>query len=359
MIPGRDADNPHTIAAIMTRPASLTRREAALLRITNQFLAHPPAHSPAQIVAWMGAIQGQDFKASSQAIALRGAGLDSSAVDQAYRDRTIVRTWPMRGTLHVVPAEDAGWMVRLLAHRSLKAAKTRHAQLGLDDATVARAMQVFEDQLGAGGEKTRPDLFASLSQSGIDPTQQRGVHLIGIAAQTGLVVGTGFRDRQPTFAWSESWITRPATLDTDEAWSELAWRYIQSHGPVTERDFAWWTGSTLTAARSAFASHESKLMTAVVDQVAYVAAADRATPDARAHREILAPAFDEIFLGYQSRDLLLDRELHRLVVPGKNGVFLPIVVSDGRVDGTWSARPPGDRIEIIRFPQRLENGSRE
>jgi hypothetical protein len=312
-----------------------TLQEIALRRIANQLVCTPRSRSPEEIVRWMGAIQGQDYRASLLAIALRSPTGTTADVIEAFANRKLVRSWPMRGTLHVLPAEDAGWIVGLLGGRGIQAARTRRAQLGLDPETTERAMRVFRRVLSDCQTQTRPQLYEALRQAGIDPEGQRGIHLIGHAAQSALVVGVGAEGKQPSFALLEDWVSAPTRLATDEAWSELALRYVQSHGPVTERDFAWWSGSNLTLARSAFASHETKLERLSVDNDTYFMTNSGCEVGARPEHVFLLPGFDELYLGYANRDAMLRRDFQELIVPGRNGVFQPFVIANGEVVGTW------------------------
>ena len=331
----------------MRKASIATLQDIALHRISNQLVSAQRARSPEAIVRWMGAVQGQDYRSSLLAIALRSADGTVANVERAFGEHRLVRSWPMRGTLHVLPAEDAGWIVGLLGGRGIQAAKTRRAQLGLDTATTERAMRVFQDVLNEGQTQTRSQLYEALRFAGIDPDGQRGIHLIGHAAQCGLVVGVGMTGKQPAFALLDDWAPSQRKLSTEEAWSELAWRYIQSHGPVTERDFAWWTGSNLTLARLAFASHETKIERLVVDNGTYFIAKSGGDVGARPEQAYLLPAFDEVYLGYTNRDAMLRRDYQELVVPGKNGVFRPIVIWKGEVVGTWKSGIRGEPGPVV------------
>lgn len=90
--------------------ASIARR-----RLASQQIAGPRLSTPAELVRWMGAVQAQDYPGALWAVGLRLSGAAQTEVEDAIAARTIVRTWPMRGTLHFVPAADVRWMLRLLA----------------------------------------------------------------------------------------------------------------------------------------------------------------------------------------------------------------------------------------------------
>ena len=86
-------------------------------RLANQGLIQPEFNSPAEVVHWMGAVQAQDYLSSLWEIGLRMRSATERLIEQAIEARKIIRTWPMRGTIHFVPAEDASWMVRLMGPR--------------------------------------------------------------------------------------------------------------------------------------------------------------------------------------------------------------------------------------------------
>src|ERR1044071_6026336 len=110
------------------------------LRLSNQGLARATFRKPEEVVAWFGAVQAQDYLGSLWGIGQRMRGATESDVEAAEARRAIVRTWPMRGTLHFVAAADARWMTRLLAPRVMARHATRwRRDFGIDAARLARA----------------------------------------------------------------------------------------------------------------------------------------------------------------------------------------------------------------------------
>src|SRR5690349_13483093 len=90
------------------------------LRLANQAIARARFRKPEEAVAWFGAVQAQDYLGSLWAIGLRTRDATEAGVEAAEARRAIVRTWPMRGTLHFVAADDARWITRLLAPRIIE-----------------------------------------------------------------------------------------------------------------------------------------------------------------------------------------------------------------------------------------------
>lgn len=85
----------------------------------HQRIGHNPFGSPAAAVRWFGAVQAQDYLGSLWAVGLRTRAATEASIEAALADRSIVRTWPLRGTLHLVAAEDVRWMLNLCAPRTL------------------------------------------------------------------------------------------------------------------------------------------------------------------------------------------------------------------------------------------------
>jgi hypothetical protein len=223
----------------------------AFERLARLGVSRPIEAAPEVIVRHSLAMQAQDYAGAKWSIGLRSISLTDTAVDEAIASCAIVRTWPMRGTLHFLASEDVRWMLALLAPRAISAAAGRRRQLEIDDDTTARASRVLETLLAGASPMTRAEILAAFEASGIAAQDQRGIHLIGWAAQSGLICQGSMRGKQSTFALLDEWIRSGPTLPRDEALARLAIRYLTSHGPATAADLAWWSGLTLTDSRAA------------------------------------------------------------------------------------------------------------
>src|SRR5262245_9678995 len=114
------------------------------LRLQSQRISRPEGRTPADVVRWFGAIQAQDLPASLWAVGLRmGKAVTESEVEQAIADKSVIRSWPMRGTIHLMPAEDARWMVRLLAPRLDAKLARNYRGAGLTPEIITQAGDVI------------------------------------------------------------------------------------------------------------------------------------------------------------------------------------------------------------------------
>jgi hypothetical protein len=346
-----------------TREAAVTtQREIALLRLVAQRIAGPRLDSAAEAVRWLTAVQAQDLPGALGSVALRVGSGTRKDVEAALDAGEVVRSWPMRGTLHLVAAEDLVWLRGLLTPRVVASLHRRHAELGLEPATFAAAREVAVDALAGGHRLRRAELLAAWEAAGVVTEEQRGYHLLGYLGQVGSLCFGPMRDGEQLIVLVDEWIRNPRRLEREEALGELAVRYFRSHGPATRADFIRWTNLTAADARAGLALARPQLARLEVDGVEYLL--DPQTPErlASGRRQtrgvFLLPGFDELVLGYADRSATLPAEFANRIIPGGNGVFRPTVVSGGQIVGTWKhtgrgANRTATATPFETFPDRV------
>jgi hypothetical protein len=321
------------------------------------------ADSVAAVVTWFGAMQAQDYGSGLWSLGARLPAMTRTKVEAALERREAVRTWPMRGTIHLVPAADARWMVEVLGARSLAGAARRRAQLGLDQATAERAVDVLGTALAGGGRLTRAVCLATLTDAGIPTEGQRGYHLLRFASQRGVTCIAPNRGTEQTFVLLDEWVGCSNRPSRDEALATIATRYVRSHGPVPHSDLAGWTGLTLADTAVAVAAAGDALTTVKVDGVAMLvaSAALAGDPPPVTDRVLALPGFDEYLLGYKNRTLMVDPAHAQAIIPGGNGVFQATIVRAGRVIGTWTRSISAARtvVTVVPLEPLCSRGRRE
>lgn len=288
--------------------------------------------SALEVLRRVGALQAQDYSSGAWSLGVR-SGLTAQQVEAAVRAREVVRTWPMRGTLHWVPAEDARWMCELLAAPRSTTLATRFAQLGITEADVALAGRLFEEHLRE--PMSRPDVAALLGRHGIDPTGQRSYHLIGHSCMSGLICQGPLIGKQPSLVLIDAWVPHSRTVSREEGLATVAERYVRGHGPVTEKDLAGWLLKPLSLTREALALVQDRLVRETLDGQVWLTHVDARPVPAATGAVHLLPQWDELLLGYRSRDVTLPPEHLATVVASRNMVFKPTLVVDGEVAGNW------------------------
>ncbi|MDN4643646.1 winged helix DNA-binding domain-containing protein [Arthrobacter sp. PsM3] len=340
----------------------LSRAILGRLRLASQGLAGSGFRSVAEAVRWMTAMQAQDLGAALWAVGIRVPGSRVGDVRSALNRGEIVRSWPMRGTLHLMAPEDLKWMLAITSDRLIRGLAGRHRELDISAADVDAAAGTALQLVSGGAAASRAELFQAFERAGQSTAGQRGIHLLGILCQRAWLVQGPMAGNQQLVVAFDDWITESRTVDRAAGIAEWLLRYLRSHGPATERDFAWWSGIPLTEVRAALADVKDQLVEVAFEGISYwlspetAALLDEGVPAARL---VLAlPGFDEFVLGYTDRSLVLPPEHADRVVPGGNGVFRKTIVAGGQIVGTWDVTRNGGGAAVVPRPFDDVNGLR-
>ncbi|MFT3887907.1 MAG: winged helix DNA-binding domain-containing protein [Arachnia sp.] len=330
----------------------------ARARLVAQGLVTRPYATPTDAVTGFAAMQGQDLPGAIASAALRvDGGTVQGVLDDMVAGR-LVRGYPMRGTVFLMPAADVTWVTELCAAPAVRAARARRHSLDLEQAHLDEARAVAERAL-ADGPISRAALFA-LWDGIFDTRGGRGYHVLtALISETVLCCGP-WNGSEQDVASAAQWLPAGRTLaerfdgERIPAVAELLRRYLTAHGPATIRDFAWWTKLPLGEIRRALPLVAPALETDGAAEPSYwrpglldeVAALGRSP-----HAPLLLPGFDEFVLGYQDRTFAMTDDEHQRIVPGNNGMFRRTVVVGGLVTGTWarSGRPGRRTLAIEEF----------
>jgi hypothetical protein len=330
---------------------TLTSWSPGRQRLVSQRISAQLLETPEDVVRWMGALQAQDYQQALWAIGVRTRSATMAEVEQAVAEARIIRTWPMRGTIHFVLPEDARWMLQLSAARTIAADRRRQSQLGIDEDILKRSAKVLSHSLKDGRPVSRPDLMADLEAAGIATTGQRGYHILWYLSQTGLTCLGPLLGKQQSFVLLDAWAPRSRELSREESLAELAGRYTVGHGPATVHDFAGWAGLIVADARRGLEAADPALISEVAEGKTYWRSS-RSPHGPFSDQTVvhLLPGFDEFLLGYKDRSEVLAPEHATRVVPGGNGIFFPMVVVGGQVVATWKRTVRKDGVDILIKP---------
>ena len=242
----------------------------------------------------------------------------------------------MRGTMHLIAAEDYWSLVPVLTEVHIARSRRRLAQEGLPPSDVERAMDAIELMLGRDGPMTRTEIAKRLRRSRIRTEGQAIAHLMWLAAaERAVCFGPDVEGRQ-TFVLARDWIGEKAPRDRDRTLADLAVRYVRAHAPCMPADLAWWAGIRLGDAQRAWRAVADRLEEIELDGVRLWRPKG---PPVKAPRGMvrLLPAFDEYLLGWRDRSFAVAAE-HRRQVNRGGGWIHPVVVRDGEVVGLWKTR---------------------
>ncbi|MDR3574293.1 MAG: winged helix DNA-binding domain-containing protein [Anaerolineaceae bacterium] len=340
------------------------------LRMRSQRLASAqPAGSPVQVVKALCGLQAQALPAAELGVSLRSSGLTLAEVEQArLQEHSMIWTWGMRGTLHLMAASDLAWLLPMVGPVFLAGDRRRSQQLGLDEETADRGVRLLVELLADQGPQTRQEIADKLAAQGIPMQGQASIHLIARAASQSLVCHGPERQGEPSYVLLQDWcgddIRRDArfgisttTTNTTEALDELTRRYLAAYGPAGLADLAAWSGLNRRDLGGALARLAAELSeTEIAGRPAWLPKAHLDWLDEFASFEQaptplvrLLPRFDTYLLGYASREMILAPQYASRINSG-GGMIAASLLVDGRIQGTWSTKKKSKVLEVIVAP---------
>ena len=281
---------------------------------------------------------------------MRSKGLTAADVERArLEERSIIRHWVMRTTVHLFPVEDFGWLTPLFKDRIVSWSMRRLEALGLTPAERDRALAAIRKTIQREGAVTRNDAMEIAEATGIEVDVQRRTHLSVITVVGGTACIGPDHGRGSVFVDTGEWIGEFQTPDREDSLAELARRYFAAFAPATERDFAKWSGLPLGECRVGMERIAGEL-----EQIGPSSQGlfgprgfDLRAPRSPAVR--LLPAFDTYLMGYETRSHAVDEAGEKVILPG-GGVLRPTICVDGRFVGTWSQTKSKNKLAVKLEP---------
>ena len=273
------------------------------------------------------------------AVRARTSRGSAAAFDRALTvERTVVISWLCRGTLHLVHRDDYPWLHALTAPSQRTPLMRRLAELGVSPAAAQRGVAVIERSLAHDGPLAREALRARLERARVPTEGQAMIHLLGLAAQRGIVVRGPMAGRHHAYALVRDWIGEAPPVDRGRALAELARRYLAGHGPAGDRDLAKWAGLPLRDARAGLGAIAPELRER---DDGLLELAGRSRPPSLPRAQLLG-AFDPLLLGWHSRELVVGEHAAAIIA---GGLFRPFALVAGRAAATWRLRDGAVELE--------------
>jgi len=311
----------------------MTYKDILRLRLAAQRLTGEKAATPTDLLAESGAMQSQDYGMSKWAIGLRLKMSTHDQVEQAIDSGGIIRIHVLRPTWHLVRAADVRWMLDVTAPQIKAAMAFRDRQLELDEKIFRRCEKIIEKALARDKHLPRTALMPLLNKAGILTDENRSSHILLRAELDGIICSGPRQGKQFTYALLDERVPAGGKLSPDEGLAELTRRYFNGHGPATLYDFCWWAGLSVTDGKKGIG-----LLGTAIEQVSvgnkqywFLPGKD---PGAGIPPALLLPAFDEWIIGYTDRAGLFATEHERKIIT-TNGIFRPVLLSNGLAAGSW------------------------
>jgi DNA glycosylase AlkZ-like len=332
--------------------------QALAWRMERQFL-EPVASLPVEdVVRRLGGVQAQVASTAELAVRVRRDSSEAGEVGRALAEGRLIKTWAMRGALHLLTPEEGGAFLALMASGRSWARPSWQRYFGVTPAQVENLRGAVREALD-GRVLTREELIAAIvAQPGLDHVGEAlrsgwGTLLKPLAWQGDLCFGPS-RGTRVTFQLPEAASSRWAGLPEPDLAAQIAiTAYLRAYGPASGDAFGSWLAGGWFGTRRLRAWLEGlgpELATVEVGaEPAYVLAADldelaaaRPTDAVR-----LLPGFDQWVLGPGTADGHVVPQGRRAAVSRQAGWIAPVVVVGGAVAGTWEL--DGDQARVAWF----------
>jgi hypothetical protein len=335
------------------RLVSVGLEQALAWRLRRHHLAERDGGDAVDVVRRLCGVQAQVNSAAALAVAVRQAKPDPEATTTALRERELVRTWAMRGTLHLLAPDDAAAYLTLLAGaRSWHKGSWQKTYLTVDE--MAALTDAVGDALAGGEELTREELVAKIRDKSLAEHVGSGWSaVLKPLAWQGLLCQGSPQGNRVTFTRPDAWSPRwRGGWDEDEAARHAVTAYLAAHGPATMAGFDQWLLRNSTPKqklRRWFADLGDDVVTVDVDGTSAYVLTEHVDELAttKPSREVrLLPGFDQYVLAPGTADTAILDADHRADVSRAAGWIAPVVVANGRVAGTWNAEDGEPRVEL-------------
>ena len=327
----------------------MTALEIVQRRLRNQRLTRSEFRKPADVVAWLGAVQAQEYSPAKWAIGLRANGITDADVEQAFNTGALLRTHFLRPTWHFVARPDIRWMLALSAPRLHAVNAYYYRKFEVDSRLTARTRILLERALRDGHERTRTELATTLRRAGIAVDGIRLAYLMMHAELDAVICSGPRRGNQFTYALFEERVPPAPTLTRNEALAELTRRYFSSRGPATVHDFVWWSGLTVREAKIGLEEAKAGLKEHRIDGRSHWFVESGAPHRSVSGSVYFLPTYDEFGIGYKDRSAVPSIPRPRGIAATRE--FAHLLLVGRQLVGRWkrTVKPTTLLIEIQPF----------
>ncbi len=322
--------------------------DIATARLISQQIAGSAFTIAKELVAYMGAMQAQDYAMAKWAIGLRLPGSTEKQLEKALDDGNLLRTHVLRPTWHIVVAEDIYWMLALSAEKIKALMRTTDRQFELTEKIYSKSNNIIAKCFETEKHMDRDGIAASLHKANISTEKDRLSHLLIRAELEGIICSGKIIEGKRTYASLPERVPKKKLLTKDESLALLANKYFISRGPATIEDFSWWAGLTLTDARHGFDMVKPGFATEKINGISYLFSHELKWPVKNKASVFLLPAFDEFIISYKDRTASLETAHHKKIIT-RNGIFNPSIIVNGQVAGLWKRSYKNEKLAIETF----------
>jgi uncharacterized protein YcaQ len=349
---------------------SVTPSQIAAFRLSRHHLLNQGAADLVTVCRDVGGIQAQLMVAAEMALWARNHKISRTQIhDALWREHSLIKTASLRGTLHLIPADEFSVYITALRNSRVASAMRIMSRFNITPKEASAMNNVILEELGDG-----PVLQRGLTKR-IRPKVSRNIRrcmdkvwsVFRLAIAEGLVCCGPERGVEVTLVRTDQWLPRQKRIEEQEAKRILLRRYLSAYGPATVRDFSHWTGMSMKESREAWDSMQDELVEVTVEDhrtwLLRHDLEDFASSNLDGSVLRLLPHFDCYLLAHSEKEHLVGAGNYKRVYRSQ-GWISPVILLDGRVVGTWSYKRRGQRlttqIELFeKIPKLLQGRIKE
>ena len=323
------------------RPAELSWPQVHAFRLQRHHLAtRASAKELAKVASDIGGAQAQLMSAAELQLGVRSKCSVEDVRKALWNDKALVKTWLMRGTLHLVPSNELPIYIAAMRSRWVWPNNTWLKWVQLTEPELVALIKAIGDALEQ--PMTREELIATVGHRSSDHVRtvlkSGWSTLLKPVARAGRLCFGPNRGQSVTFIRPDVWLGSWRDIDPDAAVVEVARRYLHAYGPATKDDFGRWFGAWPGVDKAAWAGLADVLVPVSIEgRRMEILAADLTQLKGATHDSSvrLLPTFDPYLMGHNNRDHLFAPK-YRPKVSRTAGWISAVVLVDGRVVGTWT-----------------------
>lgn len=340
--------------------STITSAHVAAWRMSRQGLLRRAGKEDwLDTVRRIGGLHAQVMSAAELSVWARADGVSPDDVKRAlWEDRTLVKTWAMRGTLHLLPADELPTTVAAL-RETVSTFYRKPSWLNVHGITLEQLDAVIEGIRRSLGEEplTREQLADALvahtGQEKLRELLQSGWgSLLKPAAHEGALLFGPSQGQNITFVRPDRWLPRwtSPSVSPEEAVRGAVRRYLSVYGPATYEDFGRWWGVDVSKAKRLFRSLDDELVSVRVDgREGWMLRDDAPSLEAASVPDgtvRLLPHFDPYTVSMSHRTQHVLAEPYKPLVYRNQGWIYPVVLVGTRMAGIWETEKKRGQIEL-------------
>lgn len=336
---------------------SFSQKQVSRFRLRrHHLLCRAPSRLSVEVVRDVCGVQAQLMSAAQLALWARVEGLTREDVTRAlWKERSLVKTWCVRGASHLLAAVDFPVYVGGLLRNGLPRERRWLARHGVSQAETEAMVRAIVDALD-DEVLTRRELaervVAALGSKARRWVEHSWGGIVKLACLQGLVCFGPSRGNEITFVRVDKWLPQLKGMPVEKAEETLLRRYLHGYGPAGLQDFSAWSGMTVREATPILERIDGEVVMVGIESKSRLLLREgleelqrEALDDEESQHVRLLPSFDCFMLGHKDKSHLVD-ETHYKRVYRKAGWLSPVVLANGHVLGTWSHKQRGKRLHI-------------